>query len=156
MPTQTTLMPNRQQSLQASSDATPPDQNACLAPLPRGIKAQSNTPELLRHDLQILAKFICVYCHAKHTQCHRITLKGFDLKELTGTDLELCPDCAKLLAHAFVKRSHCPRDPKPQCKHCPTHCYQKVYRERIREVMRFSGMRLLLTGRIDFLYHLFF
>jgi len=80
----------------------------------------------------------------------------FDMKAIAGQHLCLCPQCTKLLHHAFVKRTACPRDPKPQCKDCPTHCYAKVYREQIREVMRFSGMRLLLRGRIDYLFHLFF
>jgi hypothetical protein len=129
---------------------------ACLAPLPPGTKAKPNTPKLLRRDLRTLALFVRVYCHAKHTGQGVVAFKGFDLKEINGKELELCPQCDKLLHHAFIKRTACPRNPKPQCKDCPTHCYSKVYRQQIREVMRFSGMRLLLRGRIDYLFHLFF
>ena len=158
MSTETTVMPNLKSAFSESENRR--DGVGCraasLVPLAEGVKAKPNTPELLEHDLRTLATFIRVYCHAKHSDRELVELKGFDLKELTGKELELCPECAKLLAHAFVKRSHCPRDPKPQCKHCPTHCYQKVYREKIREVMRFSGTRMLLSGRIDYLYHLFF
>ena len=128
----------------------------CVTPLPAGVKAKPNTPELLRRDLRTLAVFVRVYCEAKHDHQGPVVYKGFNLKDITGKHLELCPQCSKLLHHALVKRTACPRDPKPQCKDCPTHCYSKVYREQIREVMRFSGMRLLLRGRVDYLFHLFF
>jgi hypothetical protein len=128
----------------------------CLEPLPAGVKAKPNTPKMLRKDLRTLALFVRVYCQAKHRGQMRVEFKGFDARAITGKDLELCRDCSRLLQHAWVKRTHCPRDPKPQCKDCPTHCYSKVYREKIREVMRFSGMRLFLTGRLDYLFHLFF
>jgi hypothetical protein len=47
-------------------------------------------------------------------------------------------------------------DPKPACKHCPSHCYHPDYRKRIREVMRYSGRNMVLGGRLDYLYHLLF
>jgi hypothetical protein len=128
----------------------------CGVVLPAGVKAKPNTPRLLRRDLRTLAFFIRIYCHAKHEQRSPVVLKGFDIEKLAGKPLELCPDCTKLLQHAFVKRSHCPMDPKPQCKDCPSHCYQEAYRKKIREVMRFSGSRMLLRGRLDYLWHLFF
>jgi len=40
------------------------------------------------------------------------------------------------------------------CKHCPEHCYAPRYRAQIREVMRYSGPRLVLRGRLDYLWHL--
>jgi hypothetical protein len=47
-------------------------------------------------------------------------------------------------------------NPKPMCKHCPNHCYHPTYRAKIREVMQFSGRKLLLGGRVDYLLHLLF
>lgn len=128
----------------------------CQVPLAAGVKAKPNTPELLRKDLRTLALFVRIYCTAKHTGQGPVAYRGFDLKDISGKELQLCPGCSKLLHHALVKRVACPRDPKPQCKHCPTHCYSPVYRKQIREVMRFSGMRLLLRGRLDYLFHLIF
>lgn len=129
---------------------------ACLAPLPPGVKAKPNTPKLLQRDLRTLTKFITVYCHGKHGHQSLTLLRGFDLRQIAGKPVELCPECTKLLQHALVKRTHCVRDPKPQCKDCPTHCYAKNYRQQIREVMRYSGMKLLFTGRLDYLFHLLF
>ncbi|HUU85625.1 MAG TPA: nitrous oxide-stimulated promoter family protein [Phycisphaerae bacterium] len=112
----------------------------------------------LRRDLRTLVRFIGVYCRYKHADAERrpAWVKGFDLDTLAKRLPTLCPHCSKLLAHAFVKRSHCPMEPKPACKHCSDHCYHPTYRARIREVMRYSGRRLVLSGRLDLLYHLLF
>ncbi len=116
------------------------------------------TDRTINRDLRTLAQFIRIYCKHKHPEAPRVTfaLKGFDLEALRLTKLELCGGCAKLLAHAFVKRAHCPFNPKPACKHCQSHCYQPVYREQIREVMKFSGRKLVLSGRLDLLFKLLF
>jgi len=46
-------------------------------------------------------------------------------------------------------------DPKPACKACPAHCYKPEMRARIRGVMRHSGMRAVLRGRLDWLFRYF-
>lgn len=91
-------------------------------------------------DLKVLTTFISTYCRGRHG-----TRKG-----------ELCRDCAELMAYARLKRCTCPLDPKPSCKHCSIHCYAKPQRAKIREVMGYSGRRLLLRGRLDLLWHHFF
>jgi predicted amidophosphoribosyltransferase len=112
----------------------------------------------LNRDLKTLALFIDLYCRSCHTEAVKSTvcLKTHDLQALLGRKLTLCDDCRKLLTHAFVKRSHCPLDPKPACKHCPSHCYNPAYRQRMRQVMKFSGWKMLLGGRLNYLFHLLF
>ncbi|MGN6369230.1 MAG: nitrous oxide-stimulated promoter family protein [Phycisphaerae bacterium] len=127
-----------------------------LLPLAPGVKARPNTPQRLARDLRILAVFVDTYCKHKHPLHQRVVMKGVDVAEITGRPVFLCAECTKLLQHALVKRMHCPRDPKPDCKHCPTHCYSPKYREQIRDVMRFSGRHLVMRGRLDYLWHLFF
>jgi hypothetical protein len=102
--------------------------------------------------------FIEFYCRRKHADAPKgpppVEVPGF--VEAAGLRPPLCTACHKLLSHAAVKRMNCPLEPKPRCKHCPTHCYHPHYREQIREVMRYSGQGLLLTGRIDYLLHVLF
>jgi hypothetical protein len=78
------------------------------------------------------------------------------VERLHGRPLRLCRACARLAAHAFMKRLYCPYEPKPSCKKCPTHCYAPAYRAQIREVMRCSGRRLVLTGRPHYLWRPWF
>jgi len=101
---------------------------------------EKQTPQKQEKDLRVLEAFIGEYCRGKHQ-----SRKG-----------ELCSECAALLGYAEMKRKKCPLDPKPDCKHCPIHCYGKVQRAAIREVMGYSGRRLLLRGRFDLLWHYFF
>ena len=113
--------------------------------------------EVIR-DLKTLALFIDVYCRYKHANAERkmVCLRSHDVATIAGRTVVLCPECTKLLAHAFVKRTHCPMDPKPMCKHCPNHCYHPTYRQQIREVMKFSGRTMVFGGRLDYLFHLLF
>ena len=85
-----------------------------------------------------------------------VKLRTHDVQKMAEQLVALCPGCTQLLAHALTKRSNCPMRPKPACKHCPCHCYRPHYRAQIRQVMKFSGRYLLLTGRLDYLLHLLF
>ena len=138
------------------SEPQPRHRSLPLLPLAPGTKAKPNTPQRVARDLRTLITFVRVYCHAKHLLQQPMTMKTVNVERIAGKPVSLCPECTKLLEHALVKRMHCPRDPKPDCKHCPTHCYAPRYRAQIRQVMMFSGRRLLLRGRLDYLWHLFF
>ena len=60
-----------------------------------------------------------------------------------GTD-GLCTDCRELAAYADRRLDLCPYGAaKPACTKCPIHCYRPEPRERMREVMRFAGPRML-------------
>jgi len=112
----------------------------------------------LRRDLKTVATFISVYCHHRHKDAIKrpVHLKTHDVEAIAGRPIRICDECVKLLTHAFIKRTHCPMSPKPSCKHCPSHCYHPNYRRQIKEVMRVGGRRLILTGRLDYLFHLLF
>ncbi len=56
----------------------------------------------------------------------------------------LCPECAELADYADRRLDLCPYGPdKPTCTNCPIHCYRPEPRERMREVMRYAGPRML-------------
>jgi superfamily II helicase len=56
----------------------------------------------------------------------------------------LCQSCLDLYEYTVFKYEHCPfGNDKPVCSKCKVHCYNKNRREEIREVMRFSGPRML-------------
>lgn len=107
-------------------------------------------------DLRVVTRFIDVYCRHQHRDSEKspVHLKTYNVAGIYGRPVSLCAACRKLLAHAFVKRTHCPFDPKPICKKCPDHCYAPRYARQMREVMKFSGRRLVLSGRLDYLFHL--
>ena len=109
--------------------------------------------EKISWDVEVLAEFIHIYCADMHPDAatFRPESSGAVGRYLAPVEFSYCADCLKLLLHAASKRILCPYDPKPACKKCDTHCYGPGYRERIREVMRYSGMRLIRRGRFGLL-----
>lgn len=66
----------------------------------------------------------------------------------------LCPDCAALDAYARSRSDRCPfMETKTFCSNCKVHCYKPDMREKIREVMRFSGPRMLFYHPIMAIRH---
>lgn len=57
---------------------------------------------------------------------------------------KLCPDCAQIRDYAWLCSDRCPfTETKTFCSNCKVHCYKPDMREKIREVMRFSGPRMM-------------
>jgi hypothetical protein len=93
----------------------------------------------IERDLEVLAKFIRVYCRENHGTGER----------------GLCEECSSLWDYARMRLEKCPYDPKPKCKDCTTHCYRPEPRKKIQEIMRFSGIHFVKRGRVDWLWKYF-
>ncbi len=110
-------------------------------------------------DIRVVADFVAIFCRENHRDVEKSLFISKDERLhliLNGGGTELCTDCTKLLNHGIAKLLQCPHDPKPMCKKCTTHCYAPGYRERMREVMKFSGLYLVKHGRLDLMFHYFF
>lgn len=80
-------------------------------------------------ELRVVTLMLKKYCNGNHG-----TKKG-----------ELCDECAELLKYVEFRREKCPfGDGKPFCSNCRIHCYKPQMREKIREVMRYSGPRIVV------------
>jgi len=67
----------------------------------------------------------------------------------------LCADCAELREYAARRLARCVfGDAKPACANCVVHCYRADMRERVREMMRWSGPRMLLRHPVLAILHL--
>ena len=97
-------------------------------------------------DIRILEKFIQVYCDTKHKDSEKITMNNLDL----------CEECLETLNYSIQRREICSLDPKPTCKNCEIHCYKTDQRQKIKDIMRHSGMHMIKRGRLDWLIHYFF
>ena len=68
---------------------------------------------------------------------------------------ELCPSCSELLEYAVVRLSRCRfGNDKSTCQKCPVHCYKPMMRDKMREVMRWAGPRMMLYHPVDAIRHL--
>lgn len=108
-------------------------------------------------DLKVLLQFTSVYCGQKHAQERAVITTDADgLHKMPLHKYPVCKACREFLLYAFERRLRCPLDDKPVCKHCTVHCYKPGHREKVREIMRFSGQYLIKRGRLDLLWHYFF
>lgn len=80
-------------------------------------------PKRMERERKTIAFMLALYCRAHHR-----------------TDKALCAECLELLEYAELRLRHCPfQERKTTCGNCRIHCYKPAMREKIREVMRFSG-----------------
>lgn len=106
--------------------------------------------EILK-DIGVLAVFIGAYCKVNHGDAARRKFES--VRYFIDGGPSLCDECRSLIGYAIGKHMACPYDPKPTCRKCPTHCYRNEYRDKWREIMRFSGPYLIKRGRLDLLLH---
>ncbi len=71
------------------------------------------------------------------------------------TDEEICPECNDLLRYAIKRLDKCPfLEYKTTCAKCAIHCYNKVKREKVISIMRFSGPRMIKRHPMLAILHL--
>ena len=98
--------------------------NAPEKPIRPG-RDRPTTPRLLR-ELETIEAMTRIYCADHHH---------------TSTP---CADCQSLMTYAAKRLAVCTfGEEKPVCAKCQVHCYGKAMRERVREVMRYAGPRMI-------------
>lgn len=102
-------------------------------------------------EAEMVSQMIALYCRGHH---RGNAATGAPRVRLGLREVALCPDCADLCDYALGRIARCPHmGTKTFCSVCPTHCYKPSMRERIREVMRWSGPRMLLYKPVPALRH---
>lgn len=91
-----------------------------------------------QREKETVALMIKLYCGKKH-----------------GTKKKLCAECEALSQYAMQRSDKCPfMQTKTFCSNCRVHCYKPEMREKIREVMRFSGPRMIFYHPVMAVRHL--
>jgi hypothetical protein len=87
-----------------------------------------------RRTIEAMVK---IYCRDKH-----------------GSRGPLCEECLELMEYAEKRIEKCPyHEDKPTCVNCPIHCYKPDRRLQVKEVMRYSGPRMMFRHPIFALRH---
>lgn len=91
-----------------------------------------------RIEAETIENMVKIFCHGNH-----------------GGGAELCAECSGILEYSLKKLSLCPFAlEKSKCSECRVHCYAPEMREKIREVMKYAGPRMLLHHPVQSLRHL--
>ena len=93
-----------------------------------------------RKERELIPVMIRAYCHAKH-----------------GTKGKaVCEECRALTEYALFRLDKCPfKVNKKFCSFCKIHCYKPDMREKIKDVMKFAGPRMLPTHPVFAFKHVF-
>lgn len=92
-------------------------------------------------EIQLVSQMIELYCRGKHQGLY---------------NKKLCPECQKLMDYARLRIEHCPfMESKNFCNTCKVHCYTAKMRQKIKEVMRYSGPRMIFSHPIVCIRHAF-
>lgn len=101
---------------------------------------KQRNPRMAR-EIRTIHAMIEIYCRAHHGD--RRTQDG------------LCAECGGLLDYAELRLDKCPfQEHKTTCANCPVHCYKPSMREKVKEIMRYSGPRMTFRHPVLALFHL--
>jgi len=99
---------------------------------------KENNRKKINNEKNIVKMMIVYYCKNNHLQ-----------------EENLCCDCEKLIGYAWLKLDKCPYgENKPACSKCKIHCYNALMRKKIKDIMRFSGPRMIFIYPSSVLRHL--
>ncbi len=89
-------------------------------------------------EIDLVTKMIQLYC-----------------KDKNHSSTGLCQSCRELMEYSYSRIKHCPfMETKSFCSNCKVQCYRQEMRDKIRQVMRYSGPRMLLYHPILTIRHL--
>ena len=95
--------------------------------------------KMIRKEQKIVNVMICMFCKKNHG----------------AGNGELCNSCRSLRSYSYNRLKNCPLLPdKPPCENCPVHCYDKEMQKKVKEVIRYSGPRMLFRHPYFALLHI--
>lgn len=93
----------------------------------------------IEKEKNIVEAMVKLYCRKNH-----------------GYKNELCKECSEILKYAHTRLKYCKfGNEKTSCSKCTIHCYKPEMKLKIKEVMKFSGPRLLFYHPYEFIRHIF-
>lgn len=99
-----------------------------------------NAKARINRETKTISALVSLYCKKHHDESGR----------------QICDECKKIQEYAVKRLQNCPFiENKPTCANCLVHCYNKDMRNKVKQIMRYSGPRLLLSHPILAICHLF-
>lgn len=96
-------------------------------------------PRLAREFKTVVA-MVQIYCRDHHAP---------------GPGAAICSACENLIDYASKRLDKCPfQQQKPTCGKCTIHCYRLDMRSKVREVMRYSGPKMIRHHPVLAAFHL--
>lgn len=110
----------------------------------------ADTPSIARRrarESRTVSQMIGLYCAGHHDKD--------TATELSFAGEPICAECKELDEYCVKRTQRCrSMATKTSCDKCGNHCYAAAQQEKIREVMRYSGPRMLTKHPIAAIRHL--
>lgn len=109
-----------------------------------------NSGPRIRREKLTVSFMIARYCSGHHERASR------EHRCNNGSrNISLCRECYTLHLYAMRRLSLCQfGEGKSTCVECPVHCYKPAMRTQIKDVMKYSGPRMLLSHPVLTVWHL--
>ncbi len=94
--------------------------------------------------------------HKREQELKTVTeMIGIYCRDLHKTDgVNLCPECQELLEYVNKRVNTCPRmAEKTFCSECKTHCYAPNRQQKIKQIMRYSGPKMIFRSPVMAIRH---
>lgn len=112
--------------------------------------AANDTPEMAKRrerEKRTISQMIVIFCAAHHGREERT--------EQAHCGEMICPECVVIDQYAVLRTQRCRKmDVKTSCEECGNHCYKPAMREKIREIMRYAGPRMITKHPVAAIRHL--
>ncbi len=90
----------------------------------------------INREKRVIETMIKLYCQKKEGNKH------------------LCKECEEVINYALKRLDNCKfGEEKPTCRLCPIHCYNPQMKSKIKEIMRYSGPRLIIYNPLFAIEH---
>ena len=94
----------------------------------------------IEYEKRVVRTMIGIFCRAHH-----------------GSRSGVCKECEELASYYERRVERCPLgEAKRSCKICKIHCSEPLHQDRIREVMRYAGPRMIFRHPLMALRHLYY
>lgn len=94
----------------------------------------------IEYEKRVVRTMIGIFCRAHH-----------------GSRSGVCKECEELASYYERRVERCPLGAnKRSCKICEIHCSERLHQDRIREVMRYAGPRMIFRHPLMALRHLYY
>ncbi|MNO16690.1 hypothetical protein D3C76_63760 [compost metagenome] len=110
-------------------------------------------------EMETVFYMVHIFCKGQHGHLEKenaiVELRHRSKSSNRVLKILLCKDCVELQQYASKRLSLCRfGENKTTCVSCPVHCYAPSQRERIKEVMRYAGPRMLWSHPVLTVRHL--
>jgi len=108
-------------------------------------------------EKETITQMIVIYCKGHHKEEWKKKKRELQMNENSyRKNCCLCEQCFELHEYSMERLANCKfANEKKFCSQCTIKCYHPKYKDKIKEVMKYSGPRILSHHPVLVIKHMF-